>query len=98
MACGPYDPPMDPNGLDALVAERAIRDVVMRYCRGIDRRQFELVRDCYHADVCVFDWTRTDPVTGWQFTDAFRRGRTDVDDVVFSPSLHDVIDAGGAIR
>jgi SnoaL-like domain len=27
-----------------------IRQVVYRYCRGIDRRQFQLVRDCYHPE------------------------------------------------
>lgn len=27
-----------------------IRQVVYRYCRGIDRRKFELVRNCYHPD------------------------------------------------
>jgi SnoaL-like domain len=166
------------NTLDALLAEREIRSVCLRYCRGIDRRDFEIVRDCYHADaidehgdfvgtveefighaehslgafestvhfvgnilveidgdrarcetyaiamhrvppredkprrdhvvglryvddfarrdtrwrianrVCVFDWTRTDPVNdGWDFTDAFRRGRTDGADAVFASDL-----------
>ena len=28
----------------------ALRDLVMRYCRGIDRRDFPLVRSCYHDD------------------------------------------------
>ena len=28
----------------------AVRTVVLRYCRGIDRRDLELVRDCYHPD------------------------------------------------
>lgn len=172
------------SGLAALLAEREIRNVVLRYCRGIDRRQFDLVRDCYHPDaldehgdflgsvdefiahaerslqafqttthftgnilveidpadprrarcetyamaihrvpprgdrpakdhvvglryiddfearagrwriadrVCVFDWTRTDPVVGWQFTDAFRRGSIDRNDIVFAPSLRDQI-------
>ncbi|HEY4331768.1 MAG TPA: nuclear transport factor 2 family protein, partial [Ilumatobacteraceae bacterium] len=32
------------------VAEREIRAVIMRYCRGIDRRDYDLVRSCYHAD------------------------------------------------
>jgi len=33
-----------------LVDRQAITDVVLRYCRGIDRLDLELVRDCYHAD------------------------------------------------
>ena len=28
----------------------AIRQVVLRYCRGIDRLDLELVRSCYHPD------------------------------------------------
>jgi hypothetical protein len=27
-----------------------IREVHMRYCRGIDRMDFDLVRSCYHPD------------------------------------------------
>lgn len=182
---------MEPGTVEALLAEHAIRDVIMRYCRGIDRRQFDLVRDCYHADaldehgdftgtveefiahaataleafettthfvgnvhvelspddplrarcetyvtamhripprnaaaardhvvgfryiddfeqregrwrianrICVFDWTRTDPVVGWQFTDTFRRGRIDGSDIVFAPSLREQIEHPGAER
>jgi SnoaL-like domain len=33
-----------------LVDEAAIRRVHLDYCRGIDRRDWELVRSCYHAD------------------------------------------------
>ncbi len=33
-----------------LVAKDTIRDVVYRYCRGIDRFDLELVRSCYHPD------------------------------------------------
>jgi len=36
--------------LQRLLDEHDIRDVVLRYCRGIDRLDLELVRDCYHAD------------------------------------------------
>jgi hypothetical protein len=38
------------EGLDLLLAEREIRNVVMRYCRGIDRMDRDLVRSCYHDD------------------------------------------------
>ena len=35
----------------AVLADRqAVVDVVLRYCRGIDRLDLELVRSCYHAD------------------------------------------------
>ena len=40
---------MDP-ALAALVARREIEDVVLRYCRGIDRMDRDLVRSCYHED------------------------------------------------
>jgi 3-phenylpropionate/cinnamic acid dioxygenase small subunit len=33
-----------------LLDQHAIRQVLFRYCRGIDRRDFELVRACYHSD------------------------------------------------
>jgi SnoaL-like domain len=36
--------------LQRLLDQGEIRDVIYRYCRGIDRRQYELVRSCYHAD------------------------------------------------
>jgi hypothetical protein len=38
------------EALQALLDRQAIVDVVLRYCRGIDRLDLELVRDCYHAD------------------------------------------------
>lgn len=34
----------------ALLDKQEIEEVVLRYCRGIDRRDFDLVRGCYHAD------------------------------------------------
>jgi len=33
-----------------LLDERAIREVLLRYCRGVDRLELDLVRDCYHPD------------------------------------------------
>ncbi|MDG3011664.1 nuclear transport factor 2 family protein [Rhodococcus sp. D2-41] len=33
-----------------LLDRQAIHDVVLRYCRGIDRLDFDLVRSCYHPD------------------------------------------------
>jgi hypothetical protein len=42
------------SGIDeavaALAAKSEIEEVVLRYCRGIDRMDRELVRSCYHAD------------------------------------------------
>lgn len=36
--------------LRELADRAALHDLVMRYCRGIDRRDFELVRSLYHED------------------------------------------------
>ena len=35
---------------DSLLDEVALRRLVMRYCRGVDRRDWALVRSCYHDD------------------------------------------------
>lgn len=40
---------MDPR-LQSLLDHQEIADVCRRYCRGIDRRQFNIVRNCYHPD------------------------------------------------
>jgi hypothetical protein len=39
-----------PGSPDDLWAESAIRDVQRRYCRGVDRLDFAMVRDCFHPD------------------------------------------------
>jgi SnoaL-like domain len=39
----------DPE-LQVLLDKQAIHEVVLRYCRGIDRLDAELIRSCYHAD------------------------------------------------
>lgn len=36
--------------LDDVLAEAAIRDIQMRYCRACDRMDFDLLRDCFHPD------------------------------------------------
>lgn len=36
--------------VESLLARCEITDVLYRYCRGIDRRDFDLVRSCYHPD------------------------------------------------
>jgi hypothetical protein len=41
---------MNEAALEALIAKREIEDVILRYCRGIDRMDRDLVRSCYHAD------------------------------------------------
>src|SRR5262249_11432964 len=42
-------PDMD-GDVRALLDEQAIRRVLARYCRGIDRLDQDLVRSCYHPD------------------------------------------------
>ena len=44
-----------------LTERRRIHDLVLRYCRGIDRRDLEAVRDCYHPE-------GTDEHTGFRGT------------------------------
>ena len=36
--------------LEVLLAKQEIEEVVLRYCRGIDRMDQALVRSCYHPD------------------------------------------------
>jgi ketosteroid isomerase-like protein len=36
--------------LDDMIARQEIADVILRYARGIDRLDFDLVRSCYHPD------------------------------------------------
>ncbi|MGR7002873.1 nuclear transport factor 2 family protein [Yinghuangia aomiensis] len=39
-----------PDPLHHLLARQEIRDVVLRYCRGVDRLDLDAVRACYHPD------------------------------------------------
>ena len=41
---------IDPAKIQRLIDSQEIRDVIYRYCRGIDRRDEDLVRSCYHPD------------------------------------------------
>jgi ketosteroid isomerase-like protein len=38
------------KALQRLLDVAAIKEVHIRYCRGIDRRDWDLVRSCYHPD------------------------------------------------
>lgn len=40
----------DKSGLQPLLDKQAIHEVLMRYCRGIDRCDADLLRDVYHPD------------------------------------------------
>jgi 3-phenylpropionate/cinnamic acid dioxygenase small subunit len=39
-----------PSRLERLVDEQVIRNVLVRYCQGVDRKDWEQVLSCYHED------------------------------------------------
>jgi hypothetical protein len=41
------------RSLEDLMAEAEIRDVHLRFCRGVDRTDFELLRTCFHPDAVI---------------------------------------------
>jgi len=41
---------VDSADLRVLADKQAIYEVALKYCRGLDRLDFELVRSCYHPD------------------------------------------------
>jgi hypothetical protein len=41
---------MDEARFEELLAKQEVRDVIHRYCRGVDRMDEALVRSCYHPD------------------------------------------------
>lgn len=46
-------------------AREAIRDVLAAYCRGIDRRERDLVRECFHTGATDDHGTGPRPVDGF---------------------------------
>jgi ketosteroid isomerase-like protein len=43
--------------VDELSAREAIRDVLYRYARGVDRADVEVLKSCYHPDAVDAHWT-----------------------------------------
>ena len=43
--------------LDVLVAKEHIRDVLYRYARGVDRKDVDLLKSCYHPDSIDAHWS-----------------------------------------
>jgi SnoaL-like domain len=39
--------------IDELLAAATIRDVQIRYCRAVDRMDFDLLRSCFHPDASL---------------------------------------------
>jgi hypothetical protein len=66
---------VDEAAVQALLDERAIHRVLVRYCRGVDRADEALLRDAYHED--ARDQRGWFDGTGWEFarviTGDFRR-------------------------
>ncbi len=56
---------IDAAALKRLVDEAAIRDVHLKYCRGVDRRDWDLVRSCYHPDASDYHGPYTGGVDGF---------------------------------
>jgi len=58
------------SAVEALIAKQAITEVVYRYCRGVDRFDRDLVRDCYWPEATdehgSFSGTR-DEYISWLF-------------------------------
>lgn len=50
--------------LQRLRAEDEIKRVLQLYCRGVDRREFELVRGVYHADAMDYHGTYNGNIDG----------------------------------
>ena len=52
---GENDPGMTriEESITKLLAESEIRDVIFRYCRGVDRKDFALVRSAFHDDATL---------------------------------------------
>jgi hypothetical protein len=48
------------RAIDDLLAKQEIRDVMMRYCRGVNRLDMDLVRSCFHPDA----WENHGPFNG----------------------------------
>lgn len=53
--------------LEWIVARERIRDVLLRYCRGVDRCDLELLRSVYHPD--SFDDHGLFKGNGWEFAE-----------------------------
>jgi hypothetical protein len=49
-AASPAAGTVDQDRLQRLLAVQDVRDVVYRYCRGVDRCDYDMIRSCYHAD------------------------------------------------
>ena len=43
----------DPSALEAALSRAAIHDLVMAYCRGVDRGDAELLKSIFHEDATV---------------------------------------------
>jgi hypothetical protein len=52
-------------GLQTLLDEREIRRVLLRYCRGADRGDVEMIRDCYHPDAVDVHGRYSGPGSGF---------------------------------
>jgi hypothetical protein len=63
---------IDESTLQGLVDKQAIYEAMMRYCRGVDRCDGELMRSVYHEDATDHHGEYNGPA--WAFADMFVKG------------------------
>ncbi len=54
----------DREGLKELIAKDQMRDVLLRYCRCVDRMDWEAVRTCFHPDAIDEHGLYSGPIDG----------------------------------
>ncbi len=79
--------------LAELLDKQAVREVVLRYCRGVDRHDDEMIRSAYHEDA----WEHHGAYRGRTLDDfvSYANGRSDLFEVVSHYVANQLIELEG---